>query len=271
MALPFIKMQATGNDLIIIDDLAKPVTTFHTATPEVAKKICDRRFGIGADQILWLREPSQENADAEMVILNSDGSTAEMCGNGLRAVGIYLHRHGTKPYQPTYTIQTAAGLQTVEVRATEIAVNMGVPELAAKSESLTAQGKTFEFTRVSFGNPHAVMFVDDLSKIDLPVIGPEIEKHALFPKKTNVEFVQVIDPHTIRAKIWERGAGATLACGSGACASAVVALERGKVKSPVKVELPGGVLTISWDGKGKPVTKAGAAQEVFRGELVIDL
>lgn len=271
MALPFLKMQATGNDLIIIDDLAKPATTFHTATPEVARKICDRRFGIGADQILWLREPSNEKADAEMVILNSDGSTAEMCGNGLRAVGVYLHRHGTKPYQPSYTIQTMAGLQTVEVRSTEIAVDMGVPELSKKAESITAQGQSFEFTRVAFGNPHAVIFVDDVAKIDLEKTGSEIENHSLFPKKTNVEFVQVIDPHTVRARIWERGAGATLACGSGACAAAVVAMERGKVKSPVKVELPGGVLTISWEGQGQSVVKAGPAQEVFKGELVIDL
>lgn len=271
MALPFIKMQATGNDLVIIDDLAKPVTTFHTATPEVARKICDRRFGIGADQILWLREPSQKGADAEMVILNSDGSTAEMCGNGLRAVGIYLHRYGTKQYQPSYTIQTEAGLQKVEVRSTDIAVHMGVPEVSPQVEKISVEGKSFDFTRVAFGNPHAVIMVDDLSKIDLHQLGPKIEISSLFPKKTNVEFVQVLGPHKIEAKIWERGAGATLACGSGACAAAVIALSTGKVKSPVDVVLPGGTLSIAWEGKGKPVIKAGPAQEVFRGELMIDL
>jgi len=271
MALPFIKMQATGNDLVIIDDLAKPVTTFHTATPEVARKICDRRFGIGADQILWLREPSKNGADAEMVILNSDGSTAEMCGNGLRAVGIYLHRHGTKPYQPTYSIQTEAGLQLVEVRSTDVAVHMGVPDVSKNVEKISVLGKNFGFTRVTFGNPHAVIMVDDLSQIDLLELGPKIETDPLFPKKTNVEFVQVLGPHKIEAKIWERGAGATLACGSGACAAAVIALISGRVKSPVDVVLPGGTLSISWEGQGKPVIKAGTAQEVFRGELMIDL
>ena len=175
MALPFLKMQGLGNDVIVIDDLGKPSSTFNSVTAEFARKICDRRYGIGADQLLWLRDAVSKDADARMEVLNSDGSIAEMCGNGVRAVGHYLHRYGLRPHQAHYVVETLAGLKQVEVRASAIAVQMGIPEVGS-SETIAISGTNYEFLPINIGNPHAVIFVPDVKTVALETIGPMIER-----------------------------------------------------------------------------------------------
>ncbi len=259
-------MHGLGNDFIVIDDLSG---TPKIISPELAKKMCDRRFGIGADQILWLKKPLDTHLDARMEILNADGSSAEMCGNGIRAVAIYLRDHvqnaGTR--KTDYAIETLAGVIRVLFRGDDVEVDMGSPRLGKGCEQggelIEIEGQMFRFFEVSMGNPHAVIFIEDLDAVPLEKIGPLIECHPRFPGKTNVEFVQVVDAHTIRVRVWERGAGITLACGTGACAAAVAALQVGQVKNPVLVQLPGGTLRISWSGA--TVTMTGPATEVFSG------
>jgi diaminopimelate epimerase len=274
MGIPFVKMHGLGNDFVVIDDLQGAKSDL---TTDLARKICDRRFGIGADQILWLRHPqvTETQADARMEILNSDGSVAEMCGNGIRAVALYLYDSGPKPRQKDYLIETLAGLKKVTITGRDVAVDMGAPGLYPKSKEgeviEVTEGRIsqrFTFHEVSMGNPHAVIFSDNVEKIALEEIGPLLENHPRFPKKTNVEFVQVISSSEIRVRVWERGAGITLACGTGACASATAALYTGRVKGQVKVGLPGGALLIDWAGEGQPLIMQGPATEVFRGEYL---
>jgi diaminopimelate epimerase len=265
MAIPFLKMQGIGNDFVVIDDLGKPKALCHKLTPELARRICDRRHGVGADQVLWLKSP--ENAvDARMEILNSDGSTAEMCGNGIRAVALYLYRHGPKR-KAVYRIETLAGIKDAEVREGHVSVEMGKPGLGRpEGELIEILGQELRFFEVDMGNPHAVIFVDDVARYPVEQLGPALESHPRFPRRTNVEFVQVSGEHSIRVRVWERGAGLTLACGTGACASAVAALATGRVNGTVRVELPGGALMLRWN-PGESVLMEGPAEEVFRGEF----
>lgn len=281
--LPFTKMHGLGNDFVVVAESGSRLfplgatTTPIQITPELARKLCDRRFGIGADQVLWLREPHQAG-DIRMEIFNPDGSAAEMCGNGIRAVALYLRDHGVRRAD-RYEVETVAGLLSVSLNGDFVTVNMGQPELGAGArsklgESLappvgadgTGLGPFFE---VGMGNPHAVFFTS------LPVenLGPAIERHVRFPKRTNVEFVQVMNAGpagaTIQVRVWERGAGLTLACGTGACASAVATIVTGRAQSPLNVDLPGGRLKISWEGEGRPVMMEGPAREVFSGRYSI--
>lgn len=284
LKLPFVKMQGLGNDFIVIDDIGKvqAIGRRPEVTPELARKICDRRFGVGADQVLWLRPAQGREADARMEILNSDGSVAEMCGNGIRAIGLFLAKHGPFPKRMLYSVETLAGIKTIQIHGDEVAVDMGPPGLGGGFEStasgpdrnpskvpgerIEVGGQSLEFFEVDMGNPHAVVFVDDVTEVALEDIGPQFEVHSRFPARTNVEFVQVVAPDRIRVRVWERGAGVTLACGTGACAAAVAALGTGRVRGEVKVELPGGVLKIVWPGPAQSVVMAGPAAEVFRGE-----
>jgi diaminopimelate epimerase len=254
-------------------------------TPEFARMVCDRRYGIGADQILWVRLPKSKKAVAAMEVINADGTIAEMCGNGIRAVALYLDRHKKKAKSKTsksYLIETGAGLLTVEVSGESVRVDMGAPKLGLKFERLNIGSKVVSFREVSMGNPHAVILVESLESYPAEIEGPAIERHSRFPKRTNVEFVEVMkagpkggtkDYHKtskakIKVRVWERGAGFTLACGTGACASAVAAIAAGKVRSPVEVVLPGGSLLIEWSGDPRhSVFMSGPAEEVFRGEL----
>ncbi|MEO5971438.1 MAG: diaminopimelate epimerase [Bdellovibrionia bacterium] len=296
-SLKFTKMQGLGNDFIVIDDLGTQPTTSGDLTPEVAKKICDRRFGVGADQILWLRkvESSRARSDLRMEILNADGSVAEMCGNGIRAVALYLNRHLFKD-KTEFNIETLAGIKTVQVKGNSVLVDMGIPTLGSKilmggellltdellstgelllTSQLNSKGKLlpttdFEFFEVNVGNPHAVIFVDEVKAFLVKKWGPLIEKHPRFPNRTNVEFVEVKSPHAIQVRVWERGAGITLACGTGACAAAVASLTTGKVQNPVEVQLPGGNLKITWAGAGSSVMMEGPAEEVFTGKIKIE-
>lgn len=269
----FTKMHGLGNDFIVIDDLGKPKGSHAPLTPELARQACDRRLGIGADQILWLKAPEGQGAEVRMEILNSDGSTAEMCGNGIRAAALYLHRHaeGLKG-RTDYRIESLAGVKAVRVSPEgTVRVDMGVPRLGAGfpslGETLELLGEKHSFFEVNMGNPHAVLFVNELGEAPVERLGPVIERHPRFPDRTNVEFVQVEGPHEIRVRVWERGAGVTLACGTGACASAVASLATGQAQGTVRVHLPGGKLEISWAGEGKPVFMEGPATEVFQGEF----
>jgi diaminopimelate epimerase len=282
-ALEFTKMHGLGNDFIVLDDL-RP----ETATDERLKsllsqktfiqKICDRRFGIGADQILWLRKPHEPGApgtgrrDVRMEILNADGSAAEMCGNGIRAVALYLNRHVFKN-QTELRIETLAGVKTVSIEGDHVRVDMGVPKLglgvANGGELISVDDQEFRFLEVNVGNPHAVIFTEKLSAVPVEKWGPQIECHSRFPARTNVEFVKVESPHELRVRVWERGAGITLACGTGACASAVAGLASRRLQNPVEVKLPGGSLKITWNGASTPVMMTGPATEVYRGSFSV--
>lgn len=288
--IPFVKMHGLGNDFVVI---AADFGDFQSAPLEInsdqARRICDRRFGIGADQILMLRKPHQGQADYRMEIWNADGGIAEMCGNGIRALALFLEsepgfsKTQESPGDPTfYKIETLAGIKTVEVLSDStaqpgesggsqkiVSVDMGSATLGGgfgrDGELIEVGGKGLRFFEVNVGNPHAVFFFPNIHQVPLEEIGPLIETHKRFPHRTNVEFVEVIGPNAILVRVWERGAGITLACGTGACASAVAALSLGKVADPVEVHLPGGVLKISWLGPDHPIFMTGPAVEVFRG------
>lgn len=270
MNLPFVKMHGLGNDFVVVDSFypfSAYFTDLKTITPVQAQKICDRRFGIGCDQILWLKKPV-EQGQVRMEILNSDGSAAEMCGNGIRAVALYLQKHDPARSN-RYEIETLAGLKIVEIEEGLVNVDMGPPQLGSHDgEMLAISGEDFHFYEVGMGNPHAVIFSDRVEGVFLEVFGPMIERHLRFPQRTNVEFVQVINKDKIQVRVWERGAGITLACGTGACASAVAAILTGKVNTTVEVALPGGTLTITWNKDPRSsVMMKGPAVEVFSGEI----
>lgn len=265
-------MHGLGNDFVVIDELSTSIPI----TPLLAQKICDRRFGVGADQLLWLRKAHDSRLDVRMEILNADGSIAEMCGNGIRAIALYLNQHSATK-KADYRIETLAGEKTVKIQGSLVSVDMGEPILGAgfqnQGEPLRLEGNEFRFFEVSLGNPHAVFFhrsgqpsVESLVK----QFGRQIEVLPRFPNRTNVEFVEIIDPHSIRVRVWERGAGITLACGTGACAAAVASLATGRVEGVVEVDLPGGRLRIAWEGVGKSVIMEGPAQEVFQGTYFVE-
>jgi diaminopimelate epimerase len=277
--ISFTKMHGLGNDFIVLDEFAQGALQNLLSSSRVAQW-CDRRFGVGADQILVIGPPraSQTGVVARMDIWNADGSTAEMCGNGIRAVALYLHDHAPEGFRgrKSYRIETGAGVLEVFIEGREVRVNMGPPRhLADSPEPLQLDGDRHEFYEVSMGNPHAVFLLPEAVVLaDFPVerLGPRIENHPRFPKKTNVEFVRRSGPNRIEVRVWERGAGITLACGTGACASAVAALHAGLVqRSPaqdIEVSLPGGTLRLAWDGKKTgPVWMTGPAVEVFSGTL----
>ncbi|MFZ9595899.1 MAG: diaminopimelate epimerase [Bdellovibrionia bacterium] len=268
--IEFTKMQGLGNDFIVIDELRSTFLDRLWVDGSFAQRICDRRFGVGADQILWLKQPHGKGPDARMEILNADGSQAEMCGNGIRAVAIYLNRHHFQD-RLQFEIETLAGLKLVQLRGQKVTVDMGAPTLGGgfpQGESLEVMGQSLTFFEVNMGNPHAVFFEGpNLSALRLEELGPQIETHLRFPNRTNVEWVTVENSHRISVRVWERGAGITLACGTGACAAAVAALATARVKTPLEVVLPGGTLQIHWQGGSSSVQMEGPAQEVFRGQF----
>jgi diaminopimelate epimerase len=267
--LPFTKMHGLGNDFVVIDDFTVD-RTGPTVDASMAKLLCYRRLGVGADQLLWLKKPQNAAAaDARMEVLNADGSAAEMCGNGIRAIGLYLKKYSKLP-GPKYRVETGAGVKLIEMRPDGlIQVDMGQVKLGKQFKSgelIRAGSRQYVFHEVNVGNPHAVILVPDAQAIDLEKDGPVIETNSRFPQRTNVEFVQVVNETHLKARVWERGAGATLACGTGACASAVAALALNKAKGRVKVALTGGELEIEWN-EGGPVYMTGPAVEVFRGDF----
>jgi len=275
--IPFTKMHGLGNDFIIFDTFisdSRKVTDAHLSLisqKDLIKKIADRHFGVGADQIFILTHSNK--ADLKMQILNSDGSEAEMCGNGIRTVALYAKTYGLFK-KKMLEVETLGGVKkVVEETIGEFTVDMGVPVLT-KTEGQTLQIKKQDgsvkhvlFFEANMGNPHAVTYVESTEQTPLEFFGRQIETHLHFPNKTNVEFVEVLSRNHLKVRVWERGAGETLACGSGACAVAAVAIATRKATSPLEVELPGGVLKLKWEGNAKPILMTGPAQESFFGYL----
>jgi diaminopimelate epimerase len=281
--MEFLKMHGLGNDFVFIDHfLSQPAPGQAEGDyPELARKLCHRQFGIGGDGMIAVL-PS-DKADARMRIINLDGSEPEMCGNGIRCFARYVFDQGYVKKNPL-TVETLAGILTLELKlegdkVTGIRVDMGEPILKPElipvmaevepvvKAKLEAGGQEFEYTAVSMGNPHCVIFVEDYEALDFERLGPAIEKHPLFPRKTNVEFIRVDSREELTMKVWERGAGPTLACGTGACASAVAAILNGKSERKVTVHLPGGDLLIEW-GEDNRVYMTGPAAYVFKGTLL---
>src|SRR5215218_9705530 len=254
----FTKMHGVSNDFIIFD----PAEVAGLDLPDLARRVCDRHFGIGADGIL-IPSPS-EVADLNMVYFNSDGSSSEMCGNGIRCLARYVCDRGLVEGN-ALTVETGAGVKKVVLLGKGSSrVDMGPPAFGPEVE---LHGVTF--LRVSMGNPHAVAFLgsaEEVEALDLKEIGPPVENHPLFPERTNVEFVHARGE--VRMRIWERGAGETLASGSGSCAAAVAAVRRGLAESPVRVVLDSGLVEIEWAGDGEPVYMTGPAEYVCEGMLL---
>ena len=285
--IEFKKYHGLGNDFILIDDRDKVNPSL---TPEQSERLCNRNFGIGADGVIFALKPPSEQFDFRMRIYNSDGTEPEMCGNGIRCMARFLKDLGEDA--KTYNIDTLAGnIVPVMNDDGSITVDMGEPILEASKvpTTLTANtdndsvveqtyecnGKTWKISAVSMGNPHAIIFVDDLdTSIDFATDGPALEKASVFPAKTNVEFVQVLSDNHLKMKVWERGAGPTLACGTGACALTVAAIRAGKIPRTephhsVRVTLPGGDLHIEWREADNKVYMTGPAVLAFAGQVTI--
>lgn len=259
----FTKMHGAGNDFLIFD----PEEVVGADLPGLARRACDRHFGVGADGIL-VPAPS-ETAGLKMLYLNADGSPSEMCGNGLRCLARYARDRGLVEGD-ALTVETGSGVREVVLFGDGSSrVDMGTPDFGGEVE---VEG--FRFTRVSMGNPHAVASLKSAAEVDaldLRVVGPPVERAPAFPEGTNVEFVFVSGKHEVRMRIWERGAGETLASGSGACASAVAAIRAGLARSPVRVVLDGGVVEVGWEDAGQetgPVAMTGPAEYVCEGRLL---
>lgn len=277
--MKFTKMHGLGNDFIVIEDF-NCTCTFKKVS-QLAKELCDRHFGIGADGLVLL-QPSQK-AQFRMRIINSDGSEAEMCGNALRCVGKYLYEKGYMQ-NTVLTVETFHHVKTLRLeldahhRVTKVEVDMGEPVLDSDripvtgerrrviSENIMAAGETFPITAVSMGNPHCVIFCDSTESVPLTQWGPVLEKHELFPQKTNVEFVEILSVHEARFRVWERGAGSTLACGTGACAVLVAGVLTGRLARRARLHLPGGSLLVEWR-ENNHIYLTGPAAEVFQGVI----
>jgi diaminopimelate epimerase len=293
MNIRFTKMHGLGNDFIVLDDRDNKLRRI----PSLSKKLCDRRFGIGADQLILLSH--SKKADFRMRIFNADGSEVEMCGNGIRCLGKYIwdrilsssvkkaNKFDRKPIS-ILTIETMAGIMVLERKGAMFKVDMGepvfvperIPVNVTESDKKLKDGKVLKYplkvhnknvriTCVSMGNPHAVIIVKDVQAVPLASIGPAIEKHRMFPHRTNVEFIQINKGNSIAVRVWERGSGETLACGTGASASAVASSLLGLTDRKVNVHLPGGKLHIEWSEKDNHVYMTGPAAEVFDGTIAI--
>ena len=278
MKLKFTKMQGLGNDFVVLDGIQQDVAL----TPELARRIADRHFGVGCDQILLVERPSGPGADFRYRIWNSDGGEVEQCGNGARCFVRFVRDKGLTA-KDEIRVETASGLIAPRLEANgEVTVNMGAPVFepgripfesgsAAPVQPLEVGGATLQITAVSMGNPHAVQVVVDVDAAPVAAQGPAIERHPRFPRRVNAGYMQVVDRGRIRLRVWERGAGETLACGTGACAAVAAGIRRGLLDSKVVVDTRGGRLTIRWEGgDNEPVWMTGPAVTVFEGELDID-
>ncbi len=282
MEFRFTKMHGLGNDFIVADDR----DVIWDLEPDAVAWLCDRHFGVGADGLMLVRPASVPDADHLMLFHNADGSPAEMCGNGIRCFAKFLADRDLVTGDRV-RVQTIGGVRTVELirddggSVVSARVDMGEPVLEPSLIPVDLPGAqvfecpldtpegTVRITAVSMGNPHAVIWVDDVDEAPVGIIGPLVESHPVFPKKTNVEFAQLSDePNTIRLRVWERGVGETLACGTGACAAAVTSVLSCRTDRTVAVELPGGELEVTWSEAG-PVLLAGPAEEVFAGSVTI--
>ena len=273
----FTKMHGIGNDYVYVNCFSEKVEN----PSEIAKIVSDRHFGIGSDGLILIK-PS-EKADFEMEMYNADGRQGAMCGNGIRCVAKYVYDYGLTD-KTSITVDTKSGVKYLDLtveqgKVKEVRVNMGAPVLeAAKipmifekspviSQPLNVNQEIYEVTAVSMGNPHAVVYMDDVKHLDIEKTGPGFEKHKAFPEGVNTEFVRVIDRNTVEMRVWERGSGETLACGTGACAVAVASVLNGYTEEHVLVHLLGGDLKIYWDREANLVYMTGPAAVVFDGEI----
>ena len=284
MRLKFTKMQGAGNDFVVLDATRAPIVL----TTEQWRWLADRRFGVGADQILVVGPPrDRAAADFSYRIFNADGGEVEQCGNGARAFARFVRDHGLSDAR-SIRVETMSGLIVPRIEADgEVTVDMGPPRfaaaeipfdargLASRREAdetlwpLDVDGVVVEVGVVSMGNPHAVTLVDDVDTAPVATLGPRLEQHPRFPARVNAGFLQVVDRRTTRLRVYERGAGETLACGTGACAAVVSGIRRGLLDSPVALHARGGTLVIGWDGPGSNVTMRGPAVVVFDGEVLV--
>jgi diaminopimelate epimerase len=285
--LSFRKYHGLGNDFVLIDHRHSPEVRIPSS--EVIR-ICDRHFGVGADGIIFLLPSQKASGDLlqdgsrfGMRIINSDGSEPEMCGNGIRCLARFMADLGIPTQSGAYLIETLAGLMVPRLQpdglvqvemgsprllAGQIPTSLADPEQKVIEAPLQVAEQTWLVTCVNMGNPHAVVFVEDVAEIDLANVGSQFECHPAFPQRVNTEFVQVLDPTRVRMRVWERGAGATLACGTGACAVVVAGVLTGRLESAVTVELPGGSLCIEWNQEQSQVLMTGPAEAVFEGRLI---
>ena len=269
--LKFTKMQGLGNDFVVLDGVRQPVAL----SPAQVRRLADRRFGVGCDQVL-LVERARGDADFRYRIFNADGGEVEQCGNGARCFVVFVRDQGLTTKRDL-RVETAGGLIVPRLEADgQVTVDMGVPRFAAVDvpftggegtleEILDVDGAPVRISVLSMGNPHAVQVVPDVDAAPVTTQGPRIERHARFPQRANAGYMQVVDRATIRLRVWERGVGETLACGTGACAAVVVGIRRNLVDSPVRVRTRGGELVIAWAGDGRPVQMTGPAVTVYEG------
>ncbi|MBU3840391.1 MAG: diaminopimelate epimerase [Candidatus Ruminococcus intestinipullorum] len=274
--MKFTKMQGLGNDYVYVNGLKEEIKN----PSQLAVQVSDRHFGIGSDGLIIIR-PSKV-ADFEMEMYNADGSRGEMCGNGIRCVAKYVYDYGLTD-KTSISVETLGGIKYLDLtvqdgKVTLVKVDMGspvfepakVPVVAdgdkAIDEPIVVDGQTYHMTCVSMGNPHAVVFMDEIEHLNLEEIGPKFEQHERFPNRVNTEFVKVLDRHTAEMRVWERGSGETLACGTGACAVAIACILGGYTEERVTVKLLGGDLEIYWDKESDKVYMTGPAEVVFDGE-----
>ncbi len=273
MFLKFTKMHGAGNDFVVIDGVRQHVDL----SPEQFRLLADRHFGVGCDQILLVEKTQHKDVDFRYRIFNADGGEVEQCGNGARCFVRFVHDQKLTSKREI-VVETMNGLISPRLEEDgRVTVNMREPifdpalipfaGLGAVSEPLEVAGETLEISTLSMGNPHAVQVVDDIEQAPVERLGPLVEHHPRFPKRVNAGFMQVKDRNHIRLRVYERGTGETLSCGTGACAAVVAGIRRGLLDSPVNVATRGGLLTIAWDGEGTSVLMTGPAITVFEGEI----
>lgn len=274
--MKFTKMQGLGNDYVYVNCVEKKLEN----ASQIAIAVSDRHYGIGSDGLILIN--SSEVADFEMEMYNADGSRGEMCGNGIRCVGKYVYDYGLTD-KTHVTIETLAGIKYLDLqvengKVKQVRVNMGSPLLKPEEIPIALEGENvmdvpisindtvYRMTGVGMGNPHTVVFLDDIEQMKIEEIGPKFENHSYFPNRVNTEFVKVIDRTHVKMRVWERGSGETLACGTGACAVAVACILNGLTEEDVTVSLLGGDLQIQWERKENIVYMTGPAEVVFEGE-----
>ncbi len=277
--MKFTKMQGLGNDYVYVNCFQEKIEN----PSEVAVKVSNRNFGIGSDGLIMIN-PSKV-ADFEMEMYNADGSRGEMCGNGIRCVGKYVYDYGLTD-KTSIAVETLGGIKYLDLtvedgKVTFVRVDMGSPELVPANIPIVAEGDTvidapivvdgkeYRMTGVSMGNPHTVVYLDDVQGLEIEKIGPQFENHERFPNRINTEFARVVDRSTVEMRVWERGSGETLACGTGACAVAVASILNGLTENNVTVKLLGGDLQIEWDRDANKVFMTGPASVSFEGEIEI--
>lgn len=276
MRLKFTKMQGLGNDFVVLDGVSQKVSI----SPAKARKLADRHFGVGCDQVLIVEPPRSPKADFRYRIFNANGDEVEHCGNGVRCFAIFVQQRGLCS-KNKIVVETGNGLATLQVlEDKQVRVDMGTPVLEPgqipfneNSRKLTyaleLSDRTLEISAVSMGNPHAVCVVEDVNNYPVEVLGPEIEAHAQFPNRVNAGFLQIESPTKAKLRVFERGVGETLACGTGACAAMVAACQRGLLESKATISLRGGDLQLEWQGEGQPVMMTGPATNVFSGQIKV--